>query len=148
MRYPLMPLLLDGLEVFDEDEEIPANHFFTDRATTTHLPKTLAPDGHLPIAMGREDGPSINNGGNFGDREAPSTPLGNAREIGRWRAEGRSSGAIAASCHPMAGATIARKVLLPRAYCCSRNGRWLLRHRQGHPQKCPSQDHYTETIPL
>ena len=71
-----MVLLLNGLEVFDEDEEIPANHFFTDRAAPAHLPKTLAPDGHLPTAMGRDDGPSINEGGNFGDEEAPPLPLG------------------------------------------------------------------------
>ena len=90
-------LLLDGLEVFDEDEEITADHFLTDRATPTHLPKALAPDGHLPTAMGRDDGPPVNKGRNFGYREVPGTPLGYTREIGRWRAEGWGSRAIAAS---------------------------------------------------
>ena len=43
-------LLLDGLEVFDENEEIPADHFLADRAATDHLsnksiPPRSPPDG-------------------------------------------------------------------------------------------------------
>jgi hypothetical protein len=74
-----MPSLLDRLQVFDEDKEIAADHFFTNRAAPNHFPKALAPDGHLPTAMGRHDRPPINEGGNLGDWETPPTPLGNAR---------------------------------------------------------------------
>ena len=93
-----MLLLLDGLEVFNEDEQIPADHFLADRAAPAYLPKALAPDGHLPTAMGRDDGPPVNKGSNLGNWEVPCTPLGNTREIGWGRAEGRGGGAIAASC--------------------------------------------------
>jgi hypothetical protein len=41
--------LLDGLEIFDEDEEIATDDFLADRAAPDHLPKALAPDGHLPM---------------------------------------------------------------------------------------------------
>jgi len=37
--------LLERLEVFDEDEEIPADHFLANRAAPGHLPKALAPVG-------------------------------------------------------------------------------------------------------
>jgi hypothetical protein len=67
------------LEVFDEDEEIPTDHFLTDRATSNHLPKALAPDRHFPTAMGRDNGPSVDIGRNLYNWEAPATPLGNAR---------------------------------------------------------------------
>jgi len=88
-------LLLNGLEVFDEDKEIAADHLLTDRATSGHLPKALAPDRHLPTTMSRDDGPPVNKGRNLGNGKVPCTPLGNTREIGRWRAEGWGSGAIA-----------------------------------------------------
>ena len=58
----------------------------------------------------------INHGGNLGRGEASPASLGNAREIG-WRCtQGRGSRAIAAACHPMTGATIPHKVLLPCAH--------------------------------
>ena len=44
-------LLLDGLEIFDEDEEIATDDFLADRTAPDHLAKALAPDGHLPTAM-------------------------------------------------------------------------------------------------
>ena len=66
-----MTLLLDGLEVFNEDEEIPADHFLADRAAPAHLPKALAPDGHLPATMGRDNGPPIDRRGDLGNGEAP-----------------------------------------------------------------------------
>ena len=71
--------MLDGLEIFDEDEEIATDDFLADRAAPDHLPKALAPDGHLPIAMGRDDGPSVDVCGNLGHGEVPATSLGNAR---------------------------------------------------------------------
>jgi hypothetical protein len=71
--------LLDGLEIFNEDEEIATDHFLADRAASAHLSKALAPDGHLLTAMGRDDRPSVDICGNLGDWEAPPTPLGNAR---------------------------------------------------------------------
>jgi hypothetical protein len=74
------------LEIFDEDKEIATDDFLADRATPGHLPKALAPDGHLPTAMGRDDGPAVDARSNFGNGEAPATPLGNTREICRWRA--------------------------------------------------------------
>ena len=76
---PSLPLLLDGLEIFNEDEEITAHHFLADRAAPAHLCEALAPDGHLPTAMGRDDGPSVNIGGNLGDGELSPTPLGKTR---------------------------------------------------------------------
>ncbi len=84
-----MALLLDGLEVFDEDEEVAADHLLTDRAAPAHLAKALTPDRHLPTAMGRDDGPPVNKGSDFSHGEVPATPLGQTREI-RWRyAQGR-----------------------------------------------------------
>ncbi len=106
-------LLLHGLEVFDEDKEIAADHLLTDRATPGYLPKALAPDRHLPTAMGRDDGPPVNKGRNLGNGKVPCTPLGNTREIGRWRAEGWGRRAIAVTCHAMAGATIAAPSAVP-----------------------------------
>jgi hypothetical protein len=87
--------LLDGLEIFDEDKQIATDDFLADRATPTHLSKALAPDGHLPTAMGRDGGPAVDVRGNFGNGEVPATPLGNTREIGRGRAQGRGDRAIA-----------------------------------------------------
>jgi hypothetical protein len=78
------------LEVFDEDEKIPTDHLLADRATPTHLTKALAPDGHLPTAMSRDDGPSVNKGRDLSYGEVPATALRQMREI-RWRrAQGRS----------------------------------------------------------
>ena len=76
-------LLLNGLEIFDEDEEITTDDFLANRAAPGHFPKALAPDGHLPTAMGRDDGSPVDVGGNLGYGEVPATPLGNPREIGR-----------------------------------------------------------------
>jgi len=81
-----MSLLLDGLEIFDEDEEIATDDFLADRAAPGHLPKALAPDGHLSTAMGRDDGSAVDVRGNLGHGEVPATPLRNPREIRRWRA--------------------------------------------------------------
>ena len=51
--------MLDGLEIFDEDEEIATDDFLADRAAPDHLPKAPAPDGHLPTAMGQDDGSPV-----------------------------------------------------------------------------------------
>ena len=52
------------------------------------LPKTLAPDRHVPTTMRRHPDPSVDIGCDLGDREVPPAPLRNAREI-RWgRLEG------------------------------------------------------------
>jgi len=126
--------LLDGLEIFDENEEIATDDFLADRAAPTHLPKALAPDGHLPTAMGRDHGSPVDVGGNLGYGEVPATPLGNPREIGRWRAQGWGGWAIAAACHTVTRATIAHKVLPPCAHHLAWDRRWrLLRRRQCHP---------------
>ncbi len=45
------------------------------RTAPDHLPKALAPDGHLPTTMGRHDGPTVDIGGNLGSWETPATPL-------------------------------------------------------------------------
>ena len=141
------PLSLDALEVFDEDEEIPTDHFLADRAAATHLPKALAPDGHLSTTMGREDGPAIDKRGNLSDGEMSPMLLGNARQIG-WRRTERGRGwAIAAAGQAVARATVAQKVLLPRAHRGSRDGRRLL-CSQGERDEYPPQDHHTETPAL
>jgi hypothetical protein len=67
------------LEIFDEDEEIATDDFLADRAAPDHLPKALAPNGHLPTAMGRDHGLSVDERGNLGHGEVPATSLGNAR---------------------------------------------------------------------
>ena len=71
--------MLDGLEIFDEDEESATDDFLADRAAPDHLPKALAPDGHLPTAMGRDRGPFVDERGNLGHGEVPTTSLGHAR---------------------------------------------------------------------
>src|SRR5262245_35735525 len=78
----VMVLLLDGLEVFDEDDETATEHFLADRAAPDHSPKARAPDGHLPAAMGWDDGASVDVCGNLGHGEVPATPLGHTRKIG------------------------------------------------------------------
>jgi hypothetical protein len=108
--------LLDGLEIFDEDEEIATDDFLADRTAPDHLAKALAPDGHLPTAMGRDDGSPIDVRGNLGHGEVPATPMGYTCEIGRWRAQGRGSWAIATACHTVTRAAIAHKVLPPCAH--------------------------------
>ena len=139
---PVEVILLDlalpdgtGLEVFDKDQESAADHLLADRATPAHLPKALAPDGHLPTAMGRDDGPPVNHGSNLGHGEMPPAPLGQACEIGGRCTQGRGSWAIAASCPPMAGATIPYKVLLPCAHRRSWYGWWRLCGHQCHPHE-------------
>jgi hypothetical protein len=126
--------LLDGLEIFNEDEEIAADHFLADRAAPAHLPKALAPNRHLPTAMGRDNGPAVNVRGNLSHGEVPATPVGYTRKIGRWRAQGRGGWAIAAACHTVTRAAIAHKVLPPCAYRLAWDRRWrLLCRRQCHP---------------
>jgi hypothetical protein len=61
--------LLDRLQVFNADEEIAADHLLADRAAPAHLSEVLAPDGHLPTAMGRDDGPPVNHGSHLGRGE-------------------------------------------------------------------------------
>ena len=69
---------------------VPADLLLADRATPTHLAKALAPDGHLPTAMGRDDGPPVNKGRDLSYGEVPTTALRQTREI-RWRrAQSRS----------------------------------------------------------
>jgi hypothetical protein len=64
-----------------------ADHRLTEFVVSHDLPEALTPDRHLPPAMCRHDRPAIDKGGNVGNGEAPPTPLGNAREIGRGRIE-------------------------------------------------------------
>src|SRR5262245_28135328 len=82
----LMSLLLDGLEIFDEDEEITTDDFLADRAAPGHFSKALAPDGHLPTTMGRDNGAAVDVCGNLGNGEGPAPSLRNTSEICRWRA--------------------------------------------------------------
>jgi hypothetical protein len=141
--------VLDGLEIFDKDEEITTDDFLADRAAPDHLPKALAPDGHLPTAMSRDDGSPVDVCSNLGHGEVPATPLGNTREIGRWRAQGRGGWAITVSCHAMTRAAIAYKVLPPCAHRLTWDRRWwLLRRRRCHPQECLPHDHHTRNEPL
>ena len=101
--------MLDGLEIFDEDEEIATDDFLADRATPAHLSKALAPDGHLPTAMGRDGRPSIDSGSDLGGGEKSVMPLPNTREVGwGWLERGRGW-AITLAVRAMAGTTIPHK---------------------------------------
>jgi hypothetical protein len=66
--------------------------------------------------MRRHDGPTIDIGGNLGDRKAPATPPGNAREIGWGRAESGRGWPVASAFDAMAGTTIPHKILSPHMY--------------------------------
>jgi len=66
--------------------------------------------------MGWYGSPAIDKGGNFRDRKLPTMPLGNTRQIGWGRAQSGSGRAIATAGLAMTGATVAQKVLLPRAH--------------------------------
>ena len=125
--YAAQPLLLDGLEIFNEDEEIAADHFLADRTAPDHLSKALTPYRHLPTAMGRNDAPPVNKGGNLRGGEVPPTPLGNAREI-RWGGMERWRGwPIPPAFSTMAGATVPDKILAPHPHRLSWTQRWLRR---------------------
>jgi hypothetical protein len=51
--------------------------------------------------MGRDGSPAVDVRGDLGNGEVPATPLGNTREIGRWRAQGRGHWTITAALHAM-----------------------------------------------
>jgi hypothetical protein len=102
-------LLLDGLEIVKEYTENLLGHSLAGRVTPSHLPKTHAPDGHVPTAMGRDSRPSIDSGGDLGGGEKSVMPLPNTREIG-WRRLERGCGrAITLAVRAMAGATVPHK---------------------------------------
>jgi hypothetical protein len=102
-------LLLDGLEVVDEYTEHVVDYGLAGRATPAHLPKIRPPDGHLPTAMRRESGPSIDHSGELIDGETSAMPLRNPCEIGWGRLERRGSGTITTAVHAVACATIPHK---------------------------------------
>jgi hypothetical protein len=52
------------------------------------LPKTLAPDRHVPTAMRRHPDPTVDIGCDLGDGEVPPTTLRNACKIHRRWLEG------------------------------------------------------------
>jgi hypothetical protein len=102
-------LLLDGLKIVNEYTENLLDHGLAGRATPSHLPKTHAPDGHLPTAMGRDGRPSIDSGSDLGGGEKSVMPLPNTREVGwGWLERGRGW-AITLAVRAMAGTTIPHK---------------------------------------
>jgi hypothetical protein len=141
-------LLLDGLEIVNKQTEHVVDHGLAGGAAPAPLAKTHAPDGHLPTAMGRDDSPSIDHGGELSDEEQAIMPLRNAREIRRRRLERGRSGAIPTAVYAMARARILHK----HAWCLAPGGagdcRGLLLCRQDHPQEGLPHHCHTETIPL
>jgi hypothetical protein len=127
--------LLDGLEIFDEDEEIATDDFLANRAAPSHFPKALAPDGHLPTAMGRDNGAAVDVRGNLDNGEVSATPLRNMREICRWWAQGRGGRTIAVPCHTVARAAVAHKVLLSRTHRLAWDAQQRLCRHQWHHEK-------------
>src|SRR5262245_6943399 len=98
--------------------------------------------------MCRDDGPTIDIRRHLGDGKEPITPLCNPREIGWWRLEYGRGRTITTAVHAMACATVAHKVLLPRAHGRARETRWLLRHCRCHAEECPPHDHHPKNEPL
>jgi hypothetical protein len=87
--------------------------------------------------MGRDGSPAVDVRSNFGNGEVPATPLGNTREIGRGRAQGRSDRAIATARYTVTRAAMALIVLLSRTDRLAWDARQRLCRRQYHLYKCP-----------
>jgi hypothetical protein len=98
--------LLNGSKVVDEYAEYIVDYGLAGRAASAHSSEIRPPDGHLPTAMRRDNGPSIDLGGDLVDGETPAMPLHNLRQIGRGRLERGGGGAIATALYAMARATV------------------------------------------
>jgi hypothetical protein len=76
------------LEVGDKQLEMALDNGLAECVAPHDLPKALAPNRHLPTAMGRDPDLTVDKGGDLRDGEVPPTPLRNACEIRRGRPEG------------------------------------------------------------
>jgi hypothetical protein len=147
-RLPLggTPLLLHGLQVLQQKPDLALGHNLTQQATSSDLLQTLPPDWHLPLAMRRYPGASVDVRGDLGSWEMSPAPLGDACEIGWGWLEGGRGWPVAAALHPMASTTVPDKVLVSHPHCLLW-GRLRLR-RERHRQQQPPPDDETTPIVL
>jgi hypothetical protein len=72
-----LPLLLDGLQVGDECLEMAVDDGLAEPIMPHNLPKTFAPDRHLPTAMRQHPTPTVDIRDDLGHGEMPPAPLRN-----------------------------------------------------------------------
>src|SRR5262245_56722540 len=109
---PRLPRL-DRQEVLDHDPDLAAYDLLGDPRLGDLLTEPLAPDRHLPGAVGLDLEAAGDQAGDLSPRKGAATPDGDAREVGGRRAQRSRDRPVAAPALPVAGGAAAHEDLLP-----------------------------------